>query len=329
MTKHDAGAIADEILAAIDAHVARSQPFTDARSVILRSSARCAALAEAARRNAKARGERPVGRKIGFTNRTSGRNTASSPRSGATCTTPPSRIAARRNAFDLRGFEPRIEPEIAFRLRARARARHGRARRSSAASTGSRTASRSCSRSSPAGASPPPTPSRRSACTGPYSSLGPAPADSRQASVAALARSTGDLRDRRWPRDGALVDRGKAAATSSTGRSRRCAIWSSCSRRTASTRRSRLARSSPPARSRAPSPWRRAKHGRPRSRASRLDGDRRSNSPRAKRRAALSDGPSIVKPQPGSRTGCIRPSSGSSVLERAEGPVHKPPRIRR
>jgi 2-keto-4-pentenoate hydratase len=110
----------------------------------------------------EARGETPLGRKIGFTNRTIWPEYGVyAPIWGFVYDSTVHELDATA-ALSLAGFaEPRIEPEIVFGLAAAPSTR----RRYSPASTGSRTASSSCSRSIRSGSSPPPTPSPPTAST--------------------------------------------------------------------------------------------------------------------------------------------------------------------
>jgi 2-oxo-3-hexenedioate decarboxylase len=111
----------------------------------------------------EARGAKPIGRKIGFTNRTIwAQYGVHAPIWG---------YVFDRTTYDLADIkaltlapfsEPRLEPEIIFGL---ARAPAVLLPSCRPASAGSRSASRSCSRSIPAGNFPRPTPSPPTACT--------------------------------------------------------------------------------------------------------------------------------------------------------------------
>ncbi|MGH1587459.1 2-keto-4-pentenoate hydratase [Methylobacterium phyllosphaerae] len=125
-------------------------------------------VAEAVRRLRAGRGERTVGYKIGFTNTTLwDRYGVRAPIWGHVYDTTLRDRATLPGPVALAAFvEPRIEPEIVFGLGRAPEPGMDATALIAAASTGRRAASRSCSPCSPAGASPPPTRSRRSGCTG-------------------------------------------------------------------------------------------------------------------------------------------------------------------
>ncbi len=115
MTKHDAGAIADEILTAIDAH-ALIEPFT-ARDPSFSVKDSCAVLAKL-REKRVARGERQVGRKIGFTNRGIwAQYGVNAPIWGDMFHTTVSDLPLARALSPSQFSLPRIEPEIVFKLK--------------------------------------------------------------------------------------------------------------------------------------------------------------------------------------------------------------------
>ena len=111
------------------------------------------------------RGEMPVGRKIGFTNRTIwAEYNVYGPVWGYVYNRTVHNLAEIGDTFSLVGLaEPRIEPEIVFKL-ALAPAPGMDETHCWLASIGSRTVSKSCSRSFPDGSFPRPTRSQRSAC---------------------------------------------------------------------------------------------------------------------------------------------------------------------
>ena len=108
-------AIAAEALAALDAH-RQIAPFSETRPRFELDDAY--AVTEAVRRLRQARGERPVGRKIGFTNRNIwAEYGVYAPIWGDMYDTTVRTLSASGGAFDLAALiEPRIEPEIAFGL---------------------------------------------------------------------------------------------------------------------------------------------------------------------------------------------------------------------
>jgi 2-keto-4-pentenoate hydratase len=114
MTKHDAGAIADEILTAIDAH-ALIEPFTT-RDPSFSVKDSCAVLAKL-REKRVARGERHVGRKIGFTNRGIwAQYGVNAPIWGDMFHTTVSELPLARALSPSQFSLPRLEPEIVFKL---------------------------------------------------------------------------------------------------------------------------------------------------------------------------------------------------------------------
>jgi 2-keto-4-pentenoate hydratase len=112
-----------------------------------------------------ARGERPSGWKIGFTNRTIwDEYGVHAPIWGPMYDSTLQQLPPGPGPFpvDLRGLvEPRIEPEIVLRIAKAAKSRHGPACLARTASTPSATVSSFVSPVSRTGASPRPTPSPR------------------------------------------------------------------------------------------------------------------------------------------------------------------------
>ncbi len=114
MTAKNAGPIADEILAAIDGP-SQITPFTQ-RDPSFRIEDAYATLAEL-RKKRVARGERQVGRKIGFTNRGIWEEyKVYAPIWGDMFHTTVSELSASPTVQVSRFSEPRIEPEIVFKL---------------------------------------------------------------------------------------------------------------------------------------------------------------------------------------------------------------------
>ncbi len=114
MAKRNAGAIADEILAAIDGP-SQIAPPTD-RDPAFGAEQACEILAEL-RRKRVARGEKQVGRKIGFTNRGIwDEYKVYAPIWGDMFHTTVSELSATKTVPVSRFSEPRIEPEIVFKL---------------------------------------------------------------------------------------------------------------------------------------------------------------------------------------------------------------------
>ena len=114
MTQSDAGAIADAILVAIDTP-SQIEPFTD-RDPAFSTERACQTLAEL-RRKRTARGERQLGRKIGFTNRGIwDEYKVYAPIWGDMFDTTVSTLSATPALTLARFSEPRIEPEIVFKL---------------------------------------------------------------------------------------------------------------------------------------------------------------------------------------------------------------------
>ena len=153
MHTKNVGPIADEILAAIDGP-SQIATFTE-RDPSFRIEHAQATLAEL-RKKRTARGERPVGRKIGFTNRTHlGRVQGLRADLGHNVRHHRARIVGVAERFSA-GALLRAAHRAGDRVQAGedAEAGHGRSRHCSIASNGSRTASRSCNRFFPAGSSP-------------------------------------------------------------------------------------------------------------------------------------------------------------------------------
>ena len=114
MTQSNVGPIADQILAAIDGP-SQIAPFTD-RDPSFRIEQAYATLAEL-RKKRIARGERQVGRKIGFTNRGIWDDyKVYAPIWGYMYDTTVSALSASPALQVSRFSEPRIEPEIVFKL---------------------------------------------------------------------------------------------------------------------------------------------------------------------------------------------------------------------
>lgn len=114
MYTRDLGPVADEILAAIDTP-SQIVPFTD-RDPSFRIEHAHATLAEL-RRKRTARGEKQVGRKIGFTNRGIwDEYKVYAPIWGDMYDTTVSELSATPAVRVSRFSEPRIEPEIVFKL---------------------------------------------------------------------------------------------------------------------------------------------------------------------------------------------------------------------
>lgn len=114
MTKHDIGAIADEVLAALDSP-SQIAPFTDRDPAF--DVKQAYAVAAELRRRRTGRGERHVGRKIGFTNRNIWQQyNVHAPIWGDMFDTTVRELSGPGTLSLSPLAEPRIEPEIVFKL---------------------------------------------------------------------------------------------------------------------------------------------------------------------------------------------------------------------